>query len=107
MVSMCGNSSHTERVYINYKTSVDDLLKTGDVKLYPNPVSGDWITLDFGDKRVSKIEVWDMVGRQLFVDRFNTLEKIQIDVSSYKAGFYLIKLSGNEGGNVSLKFIKQ
>ncbi|MDD3263111.1 MAG: T9SS type A sorting domain-containing protein [Candidatus Absconditabacteria bacterium] len=110
MSSMCGNHSHTENIYINYVTGIDNLIKDDDVKLYPNPVSGDVVNLDFGDKRVSRVEVWDMIGRQLHVDQYHHTEFIfqtQIDVSSYRPGFYIVRVFGKEGGIIPIKFIKQ
>lgn len=110
MNSMCGTHTYTQNVYVNFHTGIEDLIKADDINLYPNPVSGDLLNLDFGDKRVSRIEVWDITGRSLFINQFDRSEFIfstQIDVNNYRPGFYFVRVFGEEGGIVSLKFIKQ
>lgn len=110
MSSMCGTHSYTQNVYVNFHTGIEDLIKADDIGLYPNPVSGDILNLDFGDKRVSRVEVWDITGRSLFFRQFDRSEftfSTQIDVNNYRPGFYFVRVFGKEGGIVSLKFIKQ
>jgi hypothetical protein len=67
------------------------------VSIYPNPTLGSFEisgTEDLGSK--CKVEIYDYLGRSIFMSaNENTDNKINVDLSSYPVGIYLIKLSNN------------
>jgi hypothetical protein len=74
------------------------------VRFYPNPVS-DFITLE-NLISVEKIEIFSLVGQNVFtLNNINT-EKITINTSSLKAGLYFIKFYSSAAGTSAVKFIK-
>ena len=84
-----------------------------DLTLYPNPTTGVvnvQFTMNneqFGD---GEIQVFDVYGRRLSVvetGRAPSLQTVQIDLSNYATGIYLIKLVNNGRVMVTGKVVKQ
>ena len=74
-----------------------------DMLIYPNPVNGDYVTIQTplnGDKLV---EVFEVNGRKV-VERLITTNTL--DVSSMSAGIYLVKVTVENQSNVSKLIIK-
>lgn len=69
-------------------TSLKELLSE-NLKLYPNPNSGDFI-IQSESKSDLLIEVFDITGKTIF-SRKTTQEKTEINIG--KAGFYIVKIS--------------
>jgi hypothetical protein len=61
-----------------------------DLKLYPNPVNGDYVTIQSSVSGEKNIEVYDITGKRLI----NTiLNSDKLDVSSISSGIYLVKVT--------------
>lgn len=70
---------------------------SGGIRVYPNP-SSEMVNLEFGnDQRVTQVIVTDLLGKKVEDIRLNGEEKIQVNVSGYKKGIYLIQASGSKG----------
>lgn len=107
IVTFCGSFNSSQVVRINHivTTGIDDNIRDQEILLYPNPAV-DYIYLEFGEARVSTIQVFDISGRMVSmenVDGFN----YRMDVSSYRQGTYIVKLFDENGSSVTAKFIKQ
>jgi len=105
--SFCGISTTTQTVYVNYlvtSTSVEDLEKK-ELVLYPNPAV-DYINLDFGENKSYEIKIFDIHGKQMFYDKMSNQQYV-LDVSSYAAGNYFVKVIDEDGGFLTAKFIKK
>ena len=70
--------------------------------IYPNPVSEKLYVTGKNLSKVSKVEVYDISGKLLQIIPKAFATENFIDVSSYKAGVYIIAIDG-----VSYKFIKK
>lgn len=71
-----------------------------DISVYPNPVS-DLLTIARKDHDASEItlKLFDIMGREVYTNTtFNN--RIQIDMSPYSKGLYILKLENKEGANV-------
>ncbi len=80
-------------------TSINELTIEGiSVKAYPNPVS-DLINISVKtENSVQKpvlVMLFDSQGKILISDKFNT-DLIQLDMSHYSSGFYLLKVASQE-----------
>lgn len=80
-------------------TSIDDLTIEGiTVKAYPNPVS-DLINISVktedGIQKQVLVRLYDSQGKNLLSDKFST-DLIQLDMSQYSGGFYLLKLANQD-----------
>jgi len=74
-----------------------------DMVIYPNPVDGDYVTIQTplnGDKLV---EVFDVNGRKV-MERLLTTNTL--DVSSISAGMYIVKVTVEDQSNVSKLIIE-
>lgn len=96
--SYSATQSHTLR-------SAARLAEVQNVLIYPNPVT-DILTLEFPDVEATQvhIQVIDVLGRVVVqINNHDTAEVIRtIDVSSFKAGVYFVKISdGKEWNEVS------
>jgi len=76
------------------------------VNIYPNPTTGS-ITIDFGDNFVlgGEIKLVDILGNIMLTNNINQ-SKIDINMSSYPVGIYLLKYSNSKGTLVH-KIVKQ
>jgi hypothetical protein len=80
-------------------TSINQLTIEGiSVKVYPNPVS-DLINISVKtENNIQKpvlIELFDSQGKTLFLKEFN-IDLIQIDMSQYAGGIYLLKVANQK-----------
>ena len=62
--------------------------------LYPNPATGNF-TVEGAN--VAKVEVYNLVGQKVFEQQGNKV--VNIDVSSWNKGLYLVNIT-NENGSV-------
>jgi hypothetical protein len=72
-----------------------------NIELYPNPVRDELnISCDYN---ILEIEIFDALNR--LIERKNTNSKtMQIDVSQYKSGTYILRIK-TEKGKIDKKFI--
>ena len=120
---LSGYSGETIRVGINYlgdtsdndsfvfqmdSFKVEGTLGINDInslqmKLYPNPADGNYVTIQTSTYGVKQIEVFNLLGKLLI----NTeLKTDNLDVSLLKEGVYLIKVSIDGKSNISKLIIK-
>ncbi len=84
-------------------SGVSELHFCDKVSLYPNPA--DNILNISANEKIKNILILDITGKEVFFGNFNS-EKINVDVSDFKNGFYIIRLNfGNRFEKQ--KFIKQ
>jgi 3-deoxy-D-arabino-heptulosonate 7-phosphate (DAHP) synthase class II len=73
-----------------------------DMNIYPNPVNGDFVTIQTPVNGVKYVEVFDITGKRLI----NTsLSADTLDVSSMSSGMYLVKVTV-EGQSKTSKLIE-
>ena len=60
------------------------------MRIYPNPVDGNFVTILSPVNGVKSIEVFDLNGR-VVID--TTINNNMLDVSSINSGFYMIKVT--------------
>ena len=94
---------------MNYATGLGSFLAANEPEkvdlafaIYPNPVSEKLYVTGKNLSKVSKVEVYDISGKLLQIIPKAFATENFIDVSSYKAGVYIIAIDG-----VSYKFIKK
>ena len=80
-------------------TSVD---YTPDFKIYPNPVTKGFVTIETKNMNLFKeVSIYDVLGKQVLVTRNISAP---IDVASLKAGVYIINIS-EIGKNTTRKLV--
>lgn len=91
----------------------DDLLKFSPedvISYYPNPVKEElYLQWQLGqDNYVTLIHVYSLTGQVLRTYQGNaTMNNLNIPFQSYPTGVYLVLLSYKDGGEKSIKIIKQ
>ena len=69
--------------------SINDF-NLSDLRIYPNPVNGDYVTIESSVSGEKNIEVYDITGKRLI----NTiLNSDKLDISSVSSGVYLVKVT--------------
>jgi len=67
---------------------------SGGFKLYPNPVSDKDVVFVSG-VGIKHVEVFDVMGRQLNTQNFNTDESlVEINCSGFESGIYFARING-------------
>ncbi len=106
-VSVTGGDNYLvgEPVMSEYKIATDiEETFAGNLNVYPNPVN-DVLTID-NCTEVTTIKVFDITGRVLSVLQNSGNNKLNIDVSSWNSGVFLIQLSNDKGQTKVERIIK-
>jgi hypothetical protein len=90
--SMAGGPFAAEEEF--FTSEVTSIVPTSDVvKLFPNPTFG-MITIDFGNVKVNRLSVNDLLGKQLLtLDVFEPV--IELNISNLSKGVYFIVAESN------------
>jgi len=87
-VGVDGNSWYNKMTTADYLSTNDSQIL--DMRIYPNPVDGNFVTILSPVNGVKSIEVFDLNGR-VVID--TTINNNMLDVSSINSGFYMIKVT--------------
>ncbi len=104
----CGSNTYTDSITI---TSMDvglEELALGYINLYPNPTTGQ-LHLDLSEEwRGSSVQVIDLSGKIIrkYAETETRDEFLQIDISDFKNGVYIIQVEGKKGMH-NLRVIKK
>lgn len=70
----------------------------------PNPTSG---LVTIAGKGISNVVITDVLGKQVANTNFTSVESATIDMSSYNAGVYLVKVTNANGNASTIKVVRQ
>ena len=88
----CEGVSDTLHVFVDECTDIREVL-TESISVYPNPAS-DKITLkNRNNEDIQDIVIYDMFGNTMISRNIKISNNYVIDVSSYRSGIYLIKIT--------------
>jgi trimeric autotransporter adhesin len=89
-------------------SNVVSVVKSGGLKglkVYPNPTSDNYITIDTpllsNDDSAKPLEVINTVGQVIFTQKNQSQDQFQLDISNWASGLYFIKM-----GDDVVKFVK-
>ena len=74
-----------------------------DLRIYPNPVENDFVTISSSETGDKFVELFDINGRKVLS---STITNDLLDVSNIDAGFYLTKVTINGKSSISKLIIK-
>lgn len=74
-----------------------------DMKIYPNPVSGDFVTIISPLQGLKQIEVYSVTGKKVMDTRTH---KSTLNVRSFNSGFYMVKVTISGQSKVSKLIIR-
>lgn len=91
-------ASYIEMKLESYPTQIADFQSEKSLKIYPVPANN-ILEISSTDK-IGKLDIFNLVGELVFSEIF-TNQEIQIDISTFKPGYYFVKTNFGLG-----KFIK-
>ncbi len=96
---------HQGRLFEIFTSTIYNMLlasntTTESLDLYPNPVSN---TLNFNKEMSGYLQLFDFQNRKVYAGRIRSNE---LDVSSLKAGMYIVRMQSPSGQTYTSRFIK-
>ncbi|QHI38541.1 hypothetical protein IMCC3317_39340 [Kordia antarctica] len=93
---LSGTTSH------NFSTlsTIDFEFSKNEIKLYPNPTSG-FINIQT-NTTVESVAIYNLLGKHVLQTNLKT-----IDVSRLSEGIYILKITSDQGAQITKRFIKQ
>lgn len=76
----------------NESLSVEDYELSNSFKSYPNPTNGIF-TIESASHNIESVTVFNIQGQVLFQNRFQNQTHVELDVSSYSKGVYMINVN--------------
>jgi hypothetical protein len=91
-------------VHVDLCTGIPEVSKPSPLRVYPNPVT-DYLYVDGDVSGHITVEVYDCRASKITAQVFEN-KRPALDVSSYPAGIYIVKVSGSQVSMVS-RFMKE
>jgi len=100
-----GGCSDTSDCYMLDYTGIDDD-RYQDYKVYPNPAH-EYVTIDMAREQTNvSIKIFDMTGNLLRMEALDRFTKVDLDLSEFKAGLYMIQILSDQINSVA-RLIKE
>jgi hypothetical protein len=90
---LCEPSSDT--IMINFPAVGIDNQGDNSISLYPNPANDVVYVVSTND--IKKLEVLNYIGQMVYTNNNVNLKKVQLNVTSFKAGVYFVKVTTASG----------
>ncbi len=84
--------------------NINDLAKN-EFSIFPNPTTGKF-KIDNGELNIKNIYIYNLLGEKVFVQESETVNPIELDVTSLTRGIYFMQLQESNNSSVR-KFVKQ
>jgi hypothetical protein len=97
MVEGYGSNSGAFVLSASSTLGIDDV-DLSDLRIYPNPVDGNFVTILSPVNGIKYVQVFDINGRMVMDTSINNNT---LDVSSINSGFYMIKVTINGQSKIS------
>ena len=79
--------------YVQGTLSTKDYL-VDDVKVFPNPVlKSEKLTIQLKKSEHASLAIFDITGKVVFNNTYKNTSKIELDVSTFNQGLYLLKIN--------------
>ncbi|MCB0409757.1 MAG: CotH kinase family protein [Flavobacteriales bacterium] len=75
----------------NNPIGIEEVMETNDFEIYPNPTKS-LVNIVFEKDNKSSFEIYDILGNRIY-ESFNSNQSVQINVSNWSRGMYLVKSS--------------
>jgi len=99
-----------EIVFEQTTLSTDDTVFGSNISVYPNPVSGDVLTINLGSVSLDKatVSVYNTLGQQVMTNDYKDVNGvIELDnISSLSNGVYIMNITNGET-TTTRRFIKE
>lgn len=97
-LSISGFSQNTAGNNISWNTiSADENSINTEVKIYPNPAKGEYVTVEFNKREIKEISLTNITGREVFLKTYPFTEtKKQVQLNDIPNGIYFLKIKTTE-----------
>jgi len=86
--------------------TIEGKLKSPELKIYPNPVKGNKVTIDFKSDVISEIQITNIAGKQVLHKKFRfEANKTELQLNDIQNGMYLLKVKSVDNKIVVKKLI--
>jgi hypothetical protein len=95
-------------VFENATLGIDDQ-ELGDISVYPNPLTSDFVDIQFSQNSGSNttVELFDLLGKKVMTRKFDGVGKtIRLDNINLSSGVYLLNVK-QDNLSKTFKIIKQ
>ena len=76
------------------------------ISAYPNPANG-ILHLNSENSLIKEASIFDLLGRQVYTQKFSAINKVDLDLKSFQAGAYILKVTSDSGKTETLKIMKK
>ncbi len=98
--------SITKSAFIDVVSSIDNVDFNRVLKVYPNPASaGKSLFVDAEGAKISQVEIFDIVGKRIFLKQGINSSKTEIKLSSENKGLFFMKIKSKGGQAVIRKLV--
>ncbi|MDO6761803.1 leucine-rich repeat protein [Tamlana sp. 2_MG-2023] len=91
-------------VTVEASLNIEDSSVLNNTSIYPNPTH-DYVSINLPKVETSKITIYDLNGR-LLLNRIQTDKTIEVDLSRYETGVYIVKIQVNQN-EITKRILKQ
>ena len=104
-----GQTTEESQYAKSIANGVNDVAADEDFKLFPVPAVNRIQVLPGQREGLNKLEILDISGRQLALQGADAIKQstISLDLSAYQPGAYFVRLTYNNGNEVTKRFIVQ
>jgi hypothetical protein len=85
-------------LYTQESLSMNNPNDVNKIVVFPNPATDGFITIQT-EKEITQIEILNIVGQRIILNRPESLKRVKLDIGNLNAGIYLIKLSFSDNTN--------
>ena len=87
-------------------TSFDEKDLQSQLKIYPNPCTGEFLTLDFSSNKISEITISNIAGKEILKTKINFPESTyRLQINDVPNGIYLAKIKTVSNKSVVKKIV--
>ncbi len=101
-----GYDVFVERLEFPPITVVEETMGAEGFGIYPNPTSGH-VIVSTKQNRLSKVLLFDMLGKHLLSYSINGKQQIELDLNGYQSGVYLVEVESEDGGKEVRRLVIQ
>jgi hypothetical protein len=89
------NAVRSNTVWGNFNT--EENINTSEVKIYPNPVKGEFVTVEFNKREIKEISLTNITGKEVLLKKYPFSEnKKQVHLNEIPNGIYFLKIKTSE-----------
>jgi hypothetical protein len=110
----CGTSNSNQLVPFSFSLHIreNNELSTPEnqinqLQLFPNPAENS-VTIKLTNKLIQKLVIYDLQGRKVFFQELESSSSlVQVDLTNFHLGLYIVQVESAEGNVSSSKFVKR